>query len=396
MKSFRYILLSGIILINLSCTTTKEQPEIIAETPPMGWMSWYTFIDQINEDLIMQIADSMVSKGLVEAGYNIVQLDDGWMAMTRDEKGRQFADKTRFPSGMKALADYLHERGLKLGIYSSSGSQTCAGYPGSYNHEEIDANTYAEWGVDYLKYDACGDREGINDKEIYAKMRNFLNATGRPFLFEICIFYSDTTYLWGGEIANMWRTGGDIVKWIDKNPIVTWENWYENLNQVVGKEAYAGKGHWNDPDNLIIGYPRNNQQTFEEQKAQFSFWSLVAAPLIQSADIRHLTPEIESIILNKEVIAINQDKAGIQGKRIKSENDHELWVKALQDGSKAIILFNKKDTADKVTFDLADINETGTFKVRDLWEHADKGTITDSFSAMAAPHGVVMLKLSKI
>jgi len=382
-------------LINLLTTSCRDQQDIIAPTPPMGWMSWYTFIDDINEELIIEVADAMVSTGLRDAGYNLLQLDDGWMAMERDEEGRQFANRERFPRGMKYLGDYLHERGLKLGIYSSAGTETCEKYPGSFGHEEIDAQTYAEWGVDYLKYDACGEKEGYSDKELYIKMSKALKATGRPILYEVCIFYSDTNHLWAGEVGDMWRTGGDIVKYIKTTPEVTWQNWYENLNQVAGKEDYAGNGNWNDPDNIIVGYPRNNKQTYEEQKAQFSFWSLIAAPMLLCADVRNLTPEIESIILNEEVIAISQDKAGIQGKRIKSDDDHEVWARNLEDGSKAVILFNKKDTDSELSFSLSDIHETGRFRVRDLWEHADKGIISDSYSSVAAPHGVVMIKISK-
>jgi alpha-galactosidase len=395
MKKFQKIMIIVLILINLINASIRAQSTILAPTPPMGWMSWYTFIDNINEELIMEVADSMVSSGLRDAGYTMLQLDDGWMAMSRDQAGRQYADTSRFPHGMKFLGDYLHARGLKLGSYSSAGSQTCEGYPGSYNHEEIDASTYAEWGVDYLKYDACGEKGDHSDKELYYKMSKALKETGRPILYEVCIFYSNDTHLWGAEIADMWRTGGDIVKYIKTNPEVTCKNWYENLNQVIGKEDYAGNGHWNDPDNLIVGYPRNNKQTFEEQKAQFSFWCLIAAPLLLSVDVRNITPEIKSIILNNEVIAISQDKAGIQGKRIKSDDNHEVWIKNLNDGSKAIILFNKKEESSEVTFSLTDINETGKYMVRDLWEHANKGMITDSYSSIAAPHGVVMVKISK-
>ena len=408
MKLYQARVLLAIIVIIITTTNvftkdkfkTNNTIEIdsnvtLSPTPPMGWMSWYTFIDKINEKLIMEVADSMVSSGLRDAGYNLLQLDDGWMAKTRDENGRQYADKLRFPNGIKFLADYLHDRGLKLGIYSSAGSKTCAGYPGSYNHEETDAKTYAEWGVDYLKYDACGDMGSHTVKELNFKMSKALRETGRSILYEICIFNSKETHLWGAEIADMWRTGEDIVKYIERNPEVTWLNWYGNLNQVVGKENYAGKGHWNDPDNLIVAYPRNNKQTFEEQKAQFSFWSLVAAPLMLSADVRNMTVETKMIVLNKEVIAISQDKAGNQGVRIKADKNQELWMKILEDGSKAVILFNKNDAVSQVSFSLSDINESGIVNARDLWKHANIGEIKGTYTVKAAPHGVVMLKISK-
>lgn len=382
-----------LILFSSIGLTMNAQNAELASTPPMGWMSWYPFIDQINEELIIEVADSLISTGLREVGYNIVQLDDGWMAKTRNKQGRQYADTIRFPHGIKYLADYMHAHGLKLGIYSSAGSKTCAGYPGSYGHEEIDANTYAEWGIDYLKYDACGDTGGQTVKELNYKMSKALKLTGRSILYEICIFKSGETHLWGGVIANMWRTGEDIVTYISKNPEVTYKNWYNNLNQVVGKETYAGKGHWNDPDNLIVGFARNNKQTFEEQKAQFSFWSLIAAPLILGNDVRNMTTEIKEILLNKEVIEINQDKAGIQGIRMISNDSYELWMKGLFDGSKAIVLFNKKESRSDITLNLNDIKLSGKFLVRDLWEHKDKGIITDSYIVKVEPHGIVMLKL---
>lgn len=393
---FTFILTNVTIACNKSTKSDSNvsEEQVLAPTPPMGWMSWYTFIDQIDEKLIMEVADSMVSSGLRDLGYDLLQLDDGWMANERDENGRQYANKARFPHGMKYLADYLHERGLKLGIYSSAGATTCAGYPGSYNFESIDAQTYAEWGIDYLKYDACGDTEGHTFKELNYKMTSALKATGRPILYEICIFSSEETHLWGGEIADMWRTGGDIVKHIENNPVVTYENWYENLHQVVGKEKYAGNGHWNDPDNLIVGYPRNNKQTFEEQKAQFSFWSLVAAPLMLSCDVRNMSPETKSIIFNKEVIAVSQDKAGIQGRRIESDQNHELWMKELSDGSKVVILFNKKDVHSELSFRLEKIGYEGKVFSRDLWKHINKEITSGSFSEIVAPHGVVMLKVS--
>lgn len=385
----------ALLFVGLISITANAQNKPITTTPPMGWMSWFPFIDKIDEKVIMETADALVKSGLRDAGYKLLQLDDGWMAAKRDKEGRQYADTSRFPHGMKYLADYVHARGLKIGIYSSNGKQTCAGYPGSYNNEELDAKTYAAWGIDYLKYDACGEKEKHTDRELHTRMSNALKATGRPIMFEICIFSSGTTHLWGAQIADMWRTGGDIVKFIDKNPEVTYKNWYGNLNQVVGKEAYAGNGHWNDPDNLIVDYARNNKQTFEEQKAQFSLWSTVAAPLILGNDVRNMSADAKTILLNKEVIAIDQDKAGKQGTRVVADDQKEIWVKPLSDGSKAVVLFNKQDKAAQLSINFSDINTPKKAKVRDLWEHANKGVFTDAYSAQVAPHGVVMLKLTE-
>ncbi|MBB2145444.1 glycoside hydrolase family 27 protein [Pedobacter sp. LMG 31464] len=394
MKAYlKFLILVSVLILQNKSLSAQLNSLAPSPTPPMGWMSWYTFIDHINEKQIMEVADAMVSSGLRDAGYNLIQLDDGWMAKERDKEGRQYADKVRFPNGIKYLANYLHQKGLKLGIYSSNGSLTCAGYPGSYNHEEIDAKTYAEWGVDYLKYDACGKKEGHPDQELNMRMINAIKKTGRPMLYAVCVFGSNETHLWASKVATMWRTGGDIVQHIERNPIVTYKLWYTNLQQVIGKEAYAGNGHWNDPDNLIIGYPRNNEQTIEEQKAQFSFWSLIAAPLLLSVDVRAMDPKIKAIIMNKEVIAINQDKAGVQGSRLINDDDHEIWVKKLNDGSKAVILFNKKDVEAEIRLNLKDINEKGKVKVRDLWTKQNK-TITSSLTSKVAPHGVVMFKIN--
>jgi len=389
-------IITVLFLLGSTFNITNGQTNMIAPTPPMGWMSWYPFIDKIDERKIMEVADAMVSSGLRDAGYNYLQLDDGWMSLGRDKNGKQYADSARFPHGMKYLADYLHSKGLKIGIYSSNGKTTCAGYPGSFNHEELDAKTYANWGIDYLKYDACGDKEGHADKELHTKMSNALKATGRPIMFEICIFSSGDTHLWGAEIADLWRTGGDIVKFIDKNPEVTYLNWYENLNQVIGKENYAGKGHWNDPDNLIVDYPRNNKQTFEEQKAQFSLWSIIAAPLILGNEVRNMLPEIKMILLNKEVIEINQDKAGMPGTKIKSDNNMEIWVRQLYDGTKAVVLFNKTNSDSQLSVNFSEIGMTEKVKVRDLWEFSDKGVFTDLYTAIVPSHGVVMIQIANI
>ncbi|MGZ5253586.1 MAG: glycoside hydrolase family 97 N-terminal domain-containing protein [Flavitalea sp.] len=362
-------------------------------TPLMGWSSWYPFIDRINEKMIMETADSMVSKGLREKGYNILQLDDGWMAAERDHLGRQYADKKRFPRGMKFLADYLHERGLKLGIYSSSGALTCAGYPGSYNHEEIDAATYAEWGVDYLKYDACGDKGNHKDPYLFNKMHQALKKTGRDILFNICIFYSDTTHLWGNKIGDTWRTGGDIVKHIDKYPAVTYKNWYENLQQVIGKEDYSGSGHWNDPDNLIIGYNKNNQQTLEEQKAQFSFWAMVNAPLFLGNDVRDISKEIFNIITHEEIIGINQDALGKQAKRVHSDPKHEIWLKPLSGNNFAILVFNRTTEKIIVEIDLKMLGLEDNYKVRDSWKRKDLGSFSNKLGVELAAHEAIILKL---
>ena len=383
-----------LLVFQLLVMAGNAQSNRLALTPPMGWSSWYPFVDTINEQKIMQTADAMVSSGLKKLGYTILQLDDGWMAKKRDPQGKQYADTSRFPHGMKFLADYLHMRGLKLGIYSSAGATTCAGYPGSFDHEATDAATYAAWGIDYLKYDACGNKNNFSDKELFARMSNALKATGRPVIFNLCIFYSKDTHLWGPRMGNTWRTGEDIVQFIEKNPVVTYQNWYKTLQtQVLGKEAYAGPGHWNDPDNLIIGYVRNNQQTIEEQKAQFSFWSLLAAPLFLGNDIRNISPAIKIIISNKDVIAINQDTLGKQGTRIKDTATYEVWQKPLAGESCAIVIFNKTDQPLAVHYNLEATGMKGKIWIRDCWKKTAKQGVAGNYTTRLAPHGVTMLKL---
>jgi len=394
MKNCRIFLMA--VVLGLVFSPLRAQlPVPIAQTPPMGWSSWYAFVDTINEQKIKETADALVRSGLRDCGYRILQLDDGWMAKQRDAQGRQYADTSRFPHGLKYLADYLHARGLFLGIYSSAGATTCAGYPGSYGHEEQDARNYAAWGIDYLKYDACGEKEKHSDKELFAKMSTALKATGRPILFNLCIFYSKDTHTWGAALGNTWRTGEDIVQFIEKNPKVSWQNWNKTLHtQVLGKEAYAGPGHWNDPDNLIVGYARNNEQSIEEQKAQFSFWALLAAPLFLGNDVRNMSPAIKTILSNKEVIAVNQDSLGKQGTRLKQEKDYELWAKELSGNAKAVVIFNTTDSSITVPVTRALTGATAKDAVvRDLWQHRRLKIGKKSMIVQLQPHAVVMYKV---
>ncbi|MDE3248760.1 MAG: glycoside hydrolase family 27 protein, partial [Bacteroidota bacterium] len=267
--------------------------------------------------------------------------------------------------------------------------------PGSYGHEEQDARNYAAWGIDYLKYDACGEKEKHSDKELFAKMSTALKATGRPILFNLCIFYSKDTHTWGAALGNAWRTGEDIVQFIEKNPKVSWQNWNKTLHtQVLGKEAYAGPGHWNDPDNLIVGYARNNEQSIEEQKAQFSFWALLAAPLFLGNDVRNMSPAIKTILSNKEVIAVNQDSLGKQGTRLKQEKDYELWAKELSGNAKAVVIFNTTDSSITVPVTRALTGATAKDAVvRDLWQHRRLKIGKKSMNVQLQPHAVVMYKV---
>lgn len=358
----------------------------LALTPPMGWSSWNCFGGDINEAKIKEIADAMISSGMKDAGYEYINIDDMWMANpARDNNGVLRADPTRFPGGIKAIADYLHERGLKLGIYGDRGSATCCNVPmsGSYGYEELDAKTFASWGVDYLKYDNCNivgnDLEGD-----YRKMSDALRNSGRPIVFSICCWYFPGP--WVVECGNLWRTTSDIA-----------DNWSSMIGiaEINNKSAaYAGPGHWNDPDMMEVG---NGGMTTTEYKTHFSLWSIMAAPLIAGNDLRKMDQETIDILTNKEVIAVDQDPAGIQGRKISANGDLEIWCKPLgTDGTtKAILLLNKGNSAADITVKWSDVRlKDSGVTVRDLWEHKDLGTFNTGFTAKAVPsHGSVMIKV---
>jgi alpha-galactosidase len=385
-----------IILSWAAGVNAQEQRDSQAQTPPMGWNSWNKFACNVSEDLIKSVTDAVASNGMKDAGYQYVVIDDCWQ-VARDENGFILADPQRFPSGIKALADYVHSKGLKFGIYSDAGTKTCAGRPGSQGHEYQDALQYARWEVDYLKYDWCntGTR---NAEEAYSTMSNALLAAGRPIVFSLCEWGTAKPWLWGKGIGNLWRTTGDISdKWSSKKK---WDDGtcceygvVEILDQQVGLESFAGPGHWNDPDMLEVG---NGGMTMLEYRAHFSFWALLAAPLIAGNDVRSMTPEIKEILTNPEVIAVNQDRLGREGRRVRKNGDLEVWSKPLSDGSRAVILFNRGTSEGDVSVSWEEIAYTGHLpaKVRDLWAHKDLGKFTGSYSANVAPHSVVMVKIT--
>jgi alpha-galactosidase len=377
-------------------TNAQVLRESLAATPPMGWNSWNKFACNVNEELIKSVADSMVTNGMKQAGYEYVVIDDCWQ-IQRDENGNIVADPQRFPSGIKALADYVHSKGLKFGLYSDAGSKTCAGRPGSQGHEFQDAMQYARWGADYLKYDWCntGTR---NAQEAYQTMSTALLATGRPMVFSLCEWGAAKPWLWAKGIGNLWRTTGDISdKWSSKKK---WEDgscceygMVDILDQQVDLSGFAGPGHWNDPDMLEVG---NGGMTIPEYRAHFSFWALLAAPLIAGNDVRSMSPEIKEILTNSEVIAVNQDQLGRQGQRVKKEGDLEVWSKMLADGSRAVILFDRGANEAEVTVAWEEIGYPAhvAAKVRDLWAHKDLGSSTGTFSAKVASHSVVMVRVA--
>jgi alpha-galactosidase len=315
-----------------------------------------------------------------------VNIDDTWEG-TRDAQGN-IQTNEKFPD-MKALSDYVHSKGLKLGIYSSPGPKTCAGFEGSYAHEEQDARAYAAWGIDYLKYDWCSARRVYQPADMqaaYQKMGEALRASGRPIVYSLCQYGLQHVEKWGPAVGgNLWRTTGDIGdNWRSMSDI--------GFEKQAGLEAYAAPGHWNDPDMLEVG---NGGMTDDEYRTHMSLWSILAAPLLAGNDLRNMTLATLAILTNPEVIAIDQNKAGKQGKRVAKDGTAEVWAKALDGGDWAVALFNRGESAGRVTAKWADVGITGSHAVRDLWARADRGHAEDGYSAEVPAHGVVLVRIKR-
>jgi alpha-galactosidase len=363
----------------------------LALTPPMGWNSWNKFGCDVSEKLIREAADALVASGMKDAGYQYVVIDDCWQ-VKRDEKGRIVADPERFASGMKALADYVHGKGLKFGLYSDAGTGTCQKRPGSKGHEEMDARTYAEWGVDYLKYDWC-NTEGQDARDSYARMSRALRASGRPIVFSICEWGSTKPWLWAQGIGHLWRTTGDIQDCWDCGK--SWGGM--GIVHIIDLQAelfpYSGPGRWNDPDMLEVG---NSGLSTAESRAHFSFWALFAAPLMAGNDLQRMSKETLEILTNREVIAVDQDPLGMQGRKVRDNGPQEVWMKPLADGSRAVILFNRGNEAGDIAVAWEEIGlaPAGRATVRDLWKKTDMGSFAGSFKGMVEPHDVLMLSIT--
>jgi len=360
----------------------------LARTPPMGWNSWNKFGCNVSEDLIKSMADAMVSSGMKDAGYQYIVIDDCWQ-ISRDKEGNIIPDPQRFPSGMKALADYVHSKGLKFGIYSDAGTATCQKRPGSRGYEFQDARQYAAWGVDYLKYDWC-NTSTQNAQASYSIMRDALKLAGRPVVFSICEWGTSRPWLWAQNVGHLWRTTGDIVDAWDTGSRRGGLGVMQILDLQVGLESFAGPGHWNDPDMLEVG---NGRMTETEYQAHFSLWCLLAAPLMAGNDLRSMSPEIRAILTNREAIAVNQDPLGMQGRKVRDDGDLEVWARQLSDGSRAVILLNRSASEAPITVNWTELGYPPHLSaaVRDLWQHKDLGKFTGQFSATVAPHGVVMV-----
>ncbi len=379
-------------LLLLGFTKAQALENGLARTPPMGWNSWNKFGCDVSEELIRGAADAVVNSGMKDAGYQYVVIDDCWQ-VSRDAEGDIVPDAKRFPSGMKALGDYIHSKGLKFGIYSDAGRGTCQNRPGSRGYEYQDARQYAAWGVDYLKYDWC-NHDTQNSASSYATMRDALAKSGRPIVFSICEWGSTKPWLWAGEVGNLWRTTGDITdKWDagekkdDGNGVV------QILDLQDGIESYAGPGHWNDPDMLEVG---NGGMTEREYRAHFSLWCLMAAPLLAGNDLNHMSEATKAILTNKEVIAVDQDALGIQAKRVKKSDGLEIWVKQMSDGGRAIGLLNRTGSEAPIEVRWTDLGypDKMSANIRNLWEHK---TVAENqkggYKVDVPSHGAVVLRV---
>lgn len=397
MNMRRRILILTVSIFFLTATAFAQKPPVspaLALTPPMGFNTWNKFGCDVSDELVRGMADAMVKSGMKDAGYQYIVIDDCWQ-VTRDAKGNIIADPRRFLSGIKALADYVHSVGLKFGIYSDAGSKTCAGRPGGRGHEFQDALQYAAWGVDYLKYDWC-NTSTQDAQASYALIREALDASGRPIVLSICEWGKAKPWLWGKDVGgNLWRTTDDIndvwetqEKWPDgsccKRGVV------DILDMQVGLESYAGPGHWNDPDMLEVG---NGGMSAMEYRSHFSLWAMLAAPLMAGNDLRNMTPEIRDILINKDVIGVNQDALGREGRRVWKDGDREVWSKEQQDGSRAVVLLNRGGSEQQIALKWEQIGYPAHVPatVRDLWAHKELGKFTGEFSAVVPRHGVVMV-----
>jgi alpha-galactosidase len=360
------------------------QPGPLA-TPVMGWNSWNRFGCNIDENLIRQTADAIIANNLDDVGYRYVNIDDCWMASTRDAQGRLQPHPTRFPGGIRALADYVHARGLKLGIYSSAGTLTCQGLPASLDHEVVDAQTFADWQIDLLKYDNCNNQNRPAVQR-YTAMGNALKATGRHIVYSICNWGLDEPWLFGPNAGGgYWRTTGDISD--------DWGSVLSLLDQQVGLEPFARRGFFNDPDMLEVG---NGGMTQTEYTAHFSLWALLNSPMLLGNDLRSMSAGTLSIIRNADVIAVNQDWGGSQGRKLRDFGDSEVWAKPMSDGSIAVVLFNRGTAAATISTSAAELGIGGssTYSLRNLWTGATS-TSTGAISASVASHGVVMYRVTR-
>ncbi len=396
------IFMGFVILFGTKVSAQKFKE--LALTPPMGWNSWNTFQTNISEKLVMETADSMVSSGMKDAGFKYIVLDDGWMAMERNINGDLVPDPIKFPRGMKAVADYVHSKGLKFGLYNCAGTKTCAGYPGTRGYEYQDARLYAAIGIDYLKFDWCSS-DGQNAKESYTTMSKALAVAGRPVIFSLCEWGNNKPWEWAASVGQLWRTTGDISNCFDcLKDHGTWSQL--GAMQIVDKQKdlrkYAGPGHWNDPDMLEVG----NGLTPQENAAHFAIWCMMSAPLICGNDLRKMPKEVKNIFINAAIVAIDQDKLGVQGFPYFVKDSLEYWVKPLENDALAICILNRAIKNKTVNFEwksypiidsLSKLNIDFTktkYFIRDLNTQKENGTTAKVFKGNLLPHEAIVLRLT--
>ncbi|HEY2375653.1 MAG TPA: alpha-galactosidase [Gemmatimonadaceae bacterium] len=373
------------LLVLIGVASPSPVDNGLARTPPMGWNSWNHFGCNVSEKLIEEEADAIAASGMRDAGYRYVVIDDCWQ-VARNAQGVIVADSARFAHGIKALADYVHSKGLKFGIYTDAGTLTCQRRPGTLGHEEQDARTYAAWGVDYVKEDWCHAEQLVAPTQ-YARFRDALAHSGRQIVFSICEWGSNQPWEWAPTVGNLWRTTDDIE---DK-----WPSMLSNLDQDGQHASAARPGAWNDPDMLEVG---NGGMTDDEYRAHFSLWAILAAPLMAGHDVRTMSPATKEILLNREVIAVDQDSLGKQGMLVwEPTPELQVWSKPLADGAHAVALLNRSATPAKITAYLSRVGlRTDSATVRDLWAHADRGRVRREYAVEVPAHAVVMVKMTPV
>jgi alpha-galactosidase len=393
------------LLLFLPVMASGQKFPNLAPTPPMGWNSWNTFNTNINENLIRTIADAFVRDGYKDAGYKYIIIDDCWSMKQRDKEGNLVSDPAKFPDGMKALADYIHSKGLRIGIYSCAGTRTCGDYPGSKGYELQDAKLFASWGIDYLKYDWC-NTAGLTAEKAYATMRDALFAAGRPVVFGICEWGDNQPWLWAKNIGQLWRISGDIAPCFDC--VVdhgSYKDW--GVMKVVSMRndirKYAGPDGWNDFDMMEVG----NGMTVSENRSHFTMWCMLASALIMGNDVRSADPSTIGILTNKDMISVNQDPLGIQAFKYKDIDSTEVWVKPLKNKEWAVCFLNRKKepvsfefnwSENKISdpdFDFMVDFSKEKFNLFDIWSGKKAGTTGDAFKTQIAGHDVMVFRLSR-
>lgn len=410
---FSIVLLLLITSPSIFAQTYNSEGKLLAPTPPMGWMTWNLHGVNINEQLIRETADAMVANGMKDAGYQYVFIDDGWQG-GRDNKNNIIPDPAKFPSGIKALADYVHSKGLKLGIYSDAAQLTCAGYTASYGFEDQDAKTFASWGIDYLKYDYChAPSDAITAQVRYKAIADALRKSGRDIDLGICEWGDRQPWLWAASVGGqLWRTTADVRdKWSSNRKINKPSDLHgfgAGILDIIDLNAnlypYSGPGHWNDMDMLVVGlYGKEGPSgdlggtgcTDVEYQTQMSMWCMLNSVLAVTCDISNMNETTKNIILNKDIIAINQDALGKQAERVIHTDNWDVYARPLANGDHAVAILNRSSQAGDYRLNMADIGLAGKYEIYDVWSHKtiSKG---NNWKGTLQPHETKVFRLKTI